>query len=134
MSGIDENLTSKQEAFLAALLSAPTHAEAAKVARVSEATARRWLTLPHVRAAWLDMRRQVVDQALLTVQTATTEAVATLRACLAPDMPPGVRVRAATAILETAVRAIELNDLDARIEQLEQALEEQQRSGIRRYA
>lgn len=140
MSGSDEKPTSKQEAFLAALLTAPTLAEAAKAAKIGESTARRWLTLPTVQSAWLDMRRQVVDQALLTVQNATAEAVATLRGCLADDMPPGVRVRAATAILDTAIRTVEISDLAARIEQIEQALEEQretqqrQGQGVRRYA
>ena len=140
MSGSDEKLTAKQEAFLAALLTAPTIGEAARAAKIADATARRWLAQPTVRAAWLEMRRQVVDQALMGVQAATAEAVATLRACLADDMPPSVRVRAATAILDTAVRAVEINDLAERIEQLEQALAEQSEQasqpgkGVRRYA
>ena len=140
MNGSDEKLTAKQEAFLATLLTMPTLTEAARAVRISDATARRWLTLPSVQAAWLDMRRQVVDQALLTVQTATMEAVATLRDCLADKMPPGVRIRAATAILDTAIRAIEINELAVRIKQLEQALEEKrimarsQRQRVRRFA
>lgn len=140
MSGTGENLTRKQEALLTALLTSATLAAAARTASVSEATARRWLALPTVRRAWLDMRRQTVDQALTTVQRATDTAVATLIACMAADMPPGVRVRAATAILETAVRAVEVSDMAARVEEMEAALAEYQDSrqgngqGVRRYA
>lgn len=137
MSGPGENLTRKQETLLSALLSAPTLAAAARTANTSEATARRWLALPIVRRAWLDLRRQTVDAALTTIQTATGDAVETLRACMAVDMPPGVRVRAATAILDTAVRAVELSDLATRLDELEAALAAQQqdnRQGTRRYA
>ncbi len=119
MHGSDENLTTKQETFLTALLTAPTVAEAARIAKVNDTTARRWLSQPHIRAAWLDMRRQVVDQALMSVQSATRAAVATLLDCLKPKYPAGVRVRAATAILETAIRTVEIGDLAARIEELE---------------
>ncbi len=119
MSSSDENLTAKQERFLAALLVAPTVAEAAKVAGVADSTARHWLTQPHIRRAWLDRRREVVDQAMTGIQLATRAALATLLDCLKPKYPAGVRVRAATAILETAIRTVEIGDLAARIEELE---------------
>lgn len=142
MSGSDKKLTAKQEAFLATLLTVPTLAQAARRAKISEPTARRWLAQPAVRAAWLDMRRQVIDQAMTIAQIATRAAVTTLLDCLKPTYAAGVRVRAATTILDTAMRAVEIDDLAARIEQLEKALEEQretqsqqrQRTGVRRFA
>ena len=134
MSRNDETLTAKQEAFLSALLVAPTVTEAARVANVAETTARRWLGQPHIHRAWLDRRREVVDQAMTGVQLATRAAVATLLECLKSKYPAGVRVRAATALLDTALRSVEIGDLAARIEELEAALEtrnERQRKGLR---
>lgn len=125
MSGNNEKLTAKQEALLAALLTARTLGEAAQAAHISEATARRWLALPHVQRAHLDARRQVVDHALATVQRATQAAVSTLLQCMKDDMPPSVRLGAARVVLETAVKAVEVSDLAARLDALEQALETQ---------
>lgn len=134
MSGAGENLTAKQEAFLAALLVAPTVTEAARVANVAESTARRWLAQPLIHRAWLDRRREVVDQAMTGVQLATRAAVATLLDCLKPKYPAAVRVRAATSLLDTALRSVEIGDLAARIEELEAALETYQQGKPRRYA
>ena len=117
-----EELSPKQEALIAALLLAPSVADAARVAGVPHRTAKRWLALPHVRRAWLDARRQVVDAAMLTVQTSARVAVATLLACLKPTHPASVRVRAAATLLETAIRAVEVGDLAARIDELEALL------------
>ena len=115
-----------------------------RVAGVPHRTAKRWLALPHVHRAWLDARRQVVDAAMLTVQTSARVAVATLLDCLKPHHPPAVRVRAAATLLETAIRAVEVSDLAARIDELELALAEAQArqqsqptsqpTDIRRYA
>lgn len=122
----DEKITAKQEAFLTALLTARTFGDAAAAANVSEATARRWLALPQVQRAHLDARRQLVDHALSTIQRATGAAVATLLQCMRDDMPPSVRLGAARVVLETAVKAVELGDLAARVDQLEAAFAEQQ--------
>lgn len=119
-----DELTANQERFLVDLLTAPTIAEAAKETGINESTARRWLSQRPVQRAWRELRRQVVEQALTGVQSATVEAVATLRACLAEDMPPAVRVRAALALLDLAARTVEIGDLAARIEQLEEAIEQ----------
>ena len=53
----------------------------------------------------------VVQQAIVQVQHATGEAVETLRGGHAgPHAPASARVSAAKAILETAVKAVELED------------------------
>ena len=127
MSVSSENLTRPQERLIAALLTARTIGDAARAAKTSEPTARRWLALPHVRRAYMDARRQVVQQALATAQAATRAAVATLLDCMQAKHPASVRVRAATAVLELAVRAVEVDDLAARVEQLEQLMAEHER-------
>ncbi len=122
MSAYHASPTHRQEALISALLTLPTIGAAAKSAHISEATARRWMALPQVQAAYRDARRLVIEQAFASIQAVTDEAVGTLRACLASSMPPAVRVRAAIALLDTAIRAVEMADLAQRIEHLEEAL------------
>jgi hypothetical protein len=114
-------LTRKQEALISALLTTPTLAAAAQTVGIGEVTAWRWLKEPTVQAAYRDARRAVVQQAITQVQQATGEAVETLRAVMQdPEAPASARVSAARVVIETAVKAVELEDLEARITALEQ--------------
>ena len=122
MNRIYENLSAPQERFLQALMASETVADAARLAKVPDSTARRWLRDPQVRAAWLDLRRQAFDLALTGIQAATRQAVQTLRDCLQPKMPPGVRVRAAQALIDLNAQSIERDSLEARVAELEAAL------------
>lgn len=122
MARIYANISAQQERFLLVLMASATIAEASRVARVPDSTCRRWLREPAVRAAWLEMRRQAVDMALTAVQGVTQAAVSTLVDCLQKKYPASVRVRAAVALLDTAMRAVELGELAQRVEALEEAL------------
>ena len=54
----------------------------------------------------------------------TSAAVSTLgKIMVDPAVPPSTRVRAADSILDHAAKAIEIEDIDARVKQLEQAAE-----------
>jgi hypothetical protein len=119
-----EKLSRKQEALISALLLAPTLADAAHTAGIGEVTAWRWLKEPTFQGAYREARRAVVQHAITQVQRATGEAVETLRSVMQDaDAPASARVSAARVILETAVRAVELEDLEARIAALEAAQE-----------
>jgi hypothetical protein len=76
---------------------------------------------PEFRAKLRDARRAVVEGAIGRLQAAATEAVDTLRRNLTCGTP-SVEVRAATAILDQAVRAVELWDLAERLDRLEARL------------
>jgi hypothetical protein len=116
-------LTRRQEAFLVALLGCATIAQAATTAQIAEITAVRWLKAPAFQAAYREARRAVVQHAIAQVQQATGEAVATLRHVMQdPEAPASARVSAAKAVLDTAVKAVELEDLETRITALEQQL------------
>jgi hypothetical protein len=115
-------LTPKQSALIAALLTETTVSAAACKAGVSEATARRWLAQVAVANAYRDARRQIVEQALVVLQRATNGAVLTLLRNLSATTPEAVQVRAAGMILDYAVRAVEISDLAARVDQLEQLI------------
>ena len=94
----------------------------------------RWLAEPSFKARYRDARRQVVELAVTGLQQATSEAVETLE-----DQPQhrgaaAARIAAAKAILDFAVKGVELVDLAERVEALEQASElaAEQEKGARR--
>ena len=119
-----EKLSRKQEQTIAALLTCDSLTAAAAGCGIAEATLHRWLKDDGFQAAYREARRAVVQQAIVQVQGATGEAVKTLRAVMQDaDAPASARVSAAKAILETAIRAVELEDLEARIAALEAAQE-----------
>src|SRR5712691_8658616 len=114
MKGHGEKLARKQEALISALLLAPTLAVAAHTAGIGEVTAWRWLKEPTFQAAYREARRAVVQHAIAQVQRATATAVSTLESVMQdPEAPASARVSAAKAILETAVKAVEVEDLEA---------------------
>ena len=121
MSGHGDKLSRKQEQGISALLFQPTLIDAATAIGVDERTLRRWLRDDAVfQIAYREARRQVVQQAIVQVQQATGEAVETLRKVMQDaDAPASAKVSAAKTILETAVKAVEVEDLAARIAALE---------------
>jgi hypothetical protein len=110
----------QEDAALVALLSAPTITEAASQAGIGEATLYRWLADPAFRARHREARRQVVEHAVCALQHATSTAVATLERNLTCGAPAS-EIAAAKAVLDFAVKGVELVDLADRVEQLEQA-------------
>jgi hypothetical protein len=112
MRGPGEKLTRKQEVAIAALLTAPTIAEAAHAASISEPTLWRWLQREDFQTAYRQARREAVSQALAYLQRVAGEAVDTLRAVMQDaQKPASARVSAARAVLELAIRGVELEDL-----------------------
>jgi hypothetical protein len=121
MRGPGEKLTRKQEVAIAALLTAPTIADAAHAANISQPTLWRWLQREAFQATYRQARREAVSQAMAYLQQVAGEAVDTLRAVMQDSQKPAsARVSAARAVLELAIRGIELEDLEARLQVLEQ--------------
>lgn len=108
----------QEDAALAALLSEPTISTAAKKAGVSESTLLRWMADPPFKTRYREARRQVVEHAVSQLQQAASDAVSALSRNLTCGTP-AVEVGAAKAILDQAVKAVELVDLAERVEQLE---------------
>jgi hypothetical protein len=123
MKGHGQQLTRKQEALIAALLTEPTHAAAAAKAAVSEATLHRWLRLPEFQTAYRQARRAVVEAAIGRLQQTTGKAVDALERNLTCEHP-GSEIRAALGILDQAVKAVELLDVVDRVEELERLMKE----------
>jgi hypothetical protein len=114
----------RQEAFLAALLTQPTIALAAKAASISEATAARWLREPEFAHRYRKAKERMVGEAISFLQQSMVAAVAVLRQTMTADnTKPAQKVMAARTILELGLRTYELQELEARITALEAAQE-----------
>lgn len=118
-------MSRKMEAAIAALLTAPTIAQAAAAVGIAEITLWRWLQQDEFQARYQEAKRQAVAQAITRLQEVSGEAVSTLREImLDPEAKDGARVTAAKSVLELAFKAVELEDLARRIDELEKILEQ----------
>ena len=116
-------LTPKQEQAIQALLTEPTIKAAAKKSGAGETTIFRWLQQSEFQAAYREGRKQLVSHAISQLQKACGEAVLTLQEVMKNgDNPPASRVSAAKAVLETSIKAVELEDLIGRVDKLEAAV------------
>jgi len=122
-----DDLTPKQEEAIVALMNEPSIAKAAKAAEVGERTLMRWLREPGFARAYRISRREAFGQAIAMTQRYAPLAVATLARVMADESAGhSAKVSAATAILRFGREGIELDDLAARIEALEQTAQKQE--------
>jgi len=112
----------KQEEAIAALLTQGNVDEAARAAGIGVRTLLRWLKLPEFQTAYRQARRDAFGQAIARLQQGTSAAATTLlKVMIDPSAPASVRVRAADSIFNHAAKAIEIEDIEARVAALEQA-------------
>jgi hypothetical protein len=111
----------RKEKAILALLTAPSVEAAAKQAGVSHTTLYRWLQEDIAfQNAYRKARKQVVDQGIAQIQQAVGEAVNALLEVLHDPLSSGsAKVAAARVVLETALRGVEIGDLEERITALE---------------
>lgn len=124
------NMTRKKEAAISALLTTNTVQEAAHATGIGERTLWRWLQdetfQEHYRAA----RREVVSQAVARLQQACTQAVQALAAVINDtESTAAARVSAAKTILEYAFKSVELEEIEVRLSEIEQVVENQEKGG-----
>jgi transposase-like protein len=124
MKGHGTKFGRKKEAALAALLSHRTVDEAARAIGVASNTLLRWMKEPEFAAAYRGARRAAFAQALVRLQQASGAAVSSiLKILIDTNAPASTRLRAADLVLDHTARAIELEDIEARVAQLERAAE-----------
>ncbi len=112
----------KQEEAIAALLTQRNVEEAARACGIGVRTLLRWLKLPEFQTAYRQARRDAFGQAIARLQQGTSAAATTLlKVMIDPTVPASVRVRAADSVLDHAAKAIEIEDIEARVAALEQA-------------
>jgi serine/threonine protein kinase HipA of HipAB toxin-antitoxin module len=124
MSGHGTKFTAKMEAAVAALLTQRNREEAARSVGISTATLLRWQKKPEFQKAYREARRAAHSQSIARLQQATGAAVSTLlKVMLDPNTPASVKVRASDSVLGHSAKSIELEDIEARLVELERNAE-----------
>jgi hypothetical protein len=125
MRGHGAKFSRKMEEAVAAVLTQKNLEEAARSVGIGTATLLRWQKMPEFKAALRQARRDTYSQSIGRLQQATSAAVSTLlKTMVDPGTPPSTKVRAADSVLSHAAKAIELEDIEARVSELERAAEE----------
>jgi transposase-like protein len=120
----------KKEEAIAALLTQRNIDEAAKAIGVAPNTLLKWMKLPEFQTGYREARRAAFGQAVARLQQGTSAAATTLLKTLVdPGTPASVKVRAAEAIFNHAAKAIEIEDIEARVSELERAAGTQKPGG-----
>lgn len=131
MKGHGSKFGRKKEEAIAALLTQRNLEEAARSIGVAPNTLLKWQKLPEFEVAYREARRAAYKQAVARLQQGTSAAATTLlKTLIDPATPASVKVRAAEAIFNHAAKAIEIEDIDARLAVLE-AAEEANKDGRR---
>jgi len=110
-----------------ALLEQPTIEKAAEAAGVHPTTLRRWLRQAEFQDALRQARREKYSQAMGLLHLGTAAAVAHLLKIMRdPNQPGSTQVRAIDCVLNRVAKAIEIEDILARLTALEQQVSESQ--------
>jgi transposase-like protein len=113
----------KKEAAIVALLTQKNIEEAARVTGITANTLLRWMQDPEFDAAYREARRAAFGQSVSRLMQASTAAVTTLlKVMLDAGAPATAKVRAADCVLNHSAKAIEMEDIEARVAELEQSL------------
>jgi transposase-like protein len=132
MLGHSAKFDHKKEQAIAALLSHRNVEEAARAVGISSNTLLRWTKEPEFDAAYREARRTTSRQSIARLQDASGAAVTTvLKTMLDPNVSAGTRLRAAEIVLAQTAKAIEIEDIDGRVAELERAAGSANRSPTR---
>ena len=125
MAGSSSKLNRKQEEAILGLLAQRNIEEAARVAGVGARTLHRWMAEPEFNAAYRKARRDAYGQSIARLQQGATAAATTLlKIMVDPNAPASCRIRAADSVLGHGAKAIEIEDIEARLSALERTTAE----------
>jgi len=120
VSGHGAKFPRKKEAAAAALLTQRTIEDAALSVGIGSATLRRWQKEPEFQAAFREAKFAAFSQSIGRLHQLSSAAVSTLgKVMLDPATPPATKIRAADSILNHTTKSIEIEDLRARLGNLE---------------
>jgi hypothetical protein len=126
MRGHGSKFSHKMEEAVAAMLTQRNLDEAARAVGISTATLMRWQKLPEFQVAYREARRAAFGQSVARLQQGSSAAATTLlKMLIDPATPASVRVRAAECIMNHATKAIEIEDIEVRVSELEAAAGDQ---------
>jgi len=122
MKTLGSKFSRKMEEAIAALLTQRTLDDAARSVGIGTPTLIRWQKDPEFQTAYREARRAAFGQSIARLQQASSAAVSVLIKVMAdPTSPPSTRVRAADSVLDHAAKAIEIEDIEIRVADLERA-------------
>jgi ACT domain-containing protein len=114
-------LSGKKLKALEALIACDTIDEACKVVGITRSTMYRYLKDPLFDKELKAAKRQLINRAILRLQQTCGDATRALaEICRDKKAPPSSRVSAAKEILSSALKSIELEEIEERIKNLEQ--------------
>jgi hypothetical protein len=122
MKGHGTKFGRKKEEAIAALLTQRNIEEAAKSIGIAPNTLLKWMKLPEFQAEYRKARRAAHAQSIARLQQATSAAVSTLlKVMVDAGTPASTKVRAADSVLNHSAKAIEIEDIEVRVSELERA-------------
>jgi hypothetical protein len=125
MTGHGAKFGRKMEAAVAALLTHRNTEEAARAIGIGYKTLLRWQQIPEFQAALRKAQQDALAQTTARLlQGAPTAASMLLKVMVDPATPASTKVRAAENVLNHAERVVELQDIQARLEQLERSADD----------
>lgn len=119
----NEALTKRQFSAIEALLVSSTVQEAAAVAGVNPKTIYRYMKIPEFDAELKRRKRMLVDRAVMQLQQNCKHAAAALaQICQDEDAPASSRVSAAREIIQSSLKALEVEEIEERLKIIEEKL------------
>jgi hypothetical protein len=129
MKGHGEKLTRKQELAVISLITEPTLRGAAEKVGIAESTLRRWMQLEDFQEQFKEAKRQTVGHVTAKLRHGMTIAVDALFEMAENKKTPAVaRASACRTLLEFGMKAHENEDLQVRLERLEEQYKEESES------
>jgi hypothetical protein len=122
MKGDGTKLSRKQQEAIVALLSTRTVEDAARSCNTPPRTLYRWLKEHDFDAAYRAAKKAAYGQSIARLHHLSSPAVSILgKVLLDPATPAAAKIRAADTILSHVVKAIEIEDHEARLAELERS-------------
>jgi hypothetical protein len=110
--------------MIVALLEHSTQEKAAAALGISTVTLWRAMQRPEFVEAYRAGRRKAFSQSVARLQQASNAAVGTLlRVMTDQEAPAASRVRAADVVLQTALRGMQIEEIEARVSEFDDRLE-----------
>lgn len=117
------NLTDRQRRVIPIILSCKTIVTGCRKARLSRTTLYEWLKQPEFKKAFEVESRETVEEALRALKMLANDSVNVLSRLLRARSE-SVRYRTATAIIENLLRSRDQDELESRLAQLEQSVQD----------
>jgi len=125
MIATSKKMERKKEKVIACLIAQPSITLAAQEAGISQSTMYRWLNDEEFQMAYRKAKKEIVGHALTQVQKAVTKAVDTLLDVMGNGVVESAKVSAAKTILELAIKAVEIEELEERLTILERRMDDE---------